>query len=75
MAEQNLDKVLEKIKSRIEHRICNIPSSVSYDGDLYNGALKDGLYEALDMIEEVQKELENQKVSVAEEKNEPEYDR
>lgn len=43
--------VLEKIRAEIEHVIDNTYDSTDYDKSLYNGAYKDGLYEALDIID------------------------
>ena len=42
---------IEAIKADIEHVIDNTYDSTDYDKSLYNGAYKDGLYEALDTID------------------------
>lgn len=44
-------KVIEDIKAEIERVIDNTYDSTDYDKSLYNGAYKDGLYKALDIIE------------------------
>ena len=44
-------KVFEDIRQEIEHVIDNTYDSTDYDTSLYNGAYKDGLYEALDIID------------------------
>ena len=42
--------VLGKARAEIEHVIDYTYDSTDYDKALYNGAYKDGLYEALDII-------------------------
>ena len=43
--------VIEDIKAEIEHVIDETYDSTDYDKSLYNGAYKDGLYDALDIID------------------------
>ena len=43
--------VIDKIRAEIEHIIDYTYDSTDYDKSLYNGAYKDGLYEALDIID------------------------
>ena len=50
--------VLDKIRAEIEHIIDNTYDSTDYDKSLYNGAYKDGLYEALDIIDKYKAESE-----------------
>ena len=50
--------VLDKIRAEIEHVIDNTYDSTDYDKSLYNGAYKDGLYEALDIIDKYKAESE-----------------
>ena len=57
--------VLDKIRAEIEHIIDYTYDSTDYDKSLYNGAYKDGLYEALDIIDKYRAESEGK-----EEKNE-----
>ena len=47
----NLEHSVENIRAEIEHVIDNTYDSTNYDKSLYNGAYKDGLYEALDIID------------------------
>lgn len=47
----NKTDVLDKIRAEIEHVIDYTYDSTDYDKSLYNGAYKDGLYEALDIID------------------------
>ena len=42
---------LDDVRQEIEHVIDNTYDSTDYDTSLYNGAYKDGLYEALDIID------------------------
>ena len=53
-----VDCVLDKIRAEIEHVIDYTYDSTDYDKTLYNGAYKDGLYEALDIIERYKAESE-----------------
>lgn len=48
--------VLDKIRAEIEHVIDNTYDSTDHDKSLYNGAYKDGLYDALDIIDKYRKE-------------------
>ena len=43
--------VIKDIKAEIEHVADYTYGSTNYDADLYNGAYKDGLYEAIDIID------------------------
>lgn len=48
----------DNIKTEIEHVADYTYGSTNYDTDLYNGAYKDGLYEAIDIIDKyIQKEV------------------
>ena len=49
--EQGRKALIEDIKAEIEHVIDNTYDSTDYDKSLYNGAYKDGLYDALDIID------------------------
>lgn len=51
--------VLDKIRAEIEHVIDYTYDSTDYDKSLYNGAYKDGLYEALDIIDKYKVESED----------------
>lgn len=48
---RELLKAVEDIKAEIEHIADYTYGSTNYDADLYNGAYKDGLYEAIDVID------------------------
>ena len=52
--------VLDKIRAEIEYIIDNTYDSTDYDKSLYNGAYKDGLYEALDIIDKYKIESEKE---------------
>ena len=60
--EQNLimkqEPIIDKIRAEIEHVIDYTYDSTDYDKALYNGAYKDGLYEALDIIDKYKAESE-----------------
>jgi len=60
--EQNLKmkqiSVLDKVRAEIEHIIDYTYDNTDYDKALYNGAYKDGLYEALDIIDKYKVESE-----------------
>lgn len=49
-------EVLDKIRAEIEHVIDYTYDSTDYDKALYNGAYKDGLYEALDITDKYKTE-------------------
>lgn len=51
-------EVLNKIRAEIEHVIDNTYDSTDHDKSLYNGAYKDGLYDALDIIDKYNTEME-----------------
>ena len=53
------EPILDKIRSEIEHVIDYTYDSTDYDKSLYNGAYKDGLYEALDIIDKYVAESED----------------
>lgn len=52
------EPILDKIRAEIEHVIDNTYDSTDHDKSLYNGAYKDGLYDALDIIDKYMKEQE-----------------
>ena len=52
------EPILDKIRAEIEHTIDYTYDSTDYDKALYNGAYKDGLYEALDIIDKYKAESE-----------------
>lgn len=54
--EQPTVDVFDKIRGEIEHVIDYTYDSTDYDKSLYNGAYKDGLYEALDIIDKYREE-------------------
>ena len=47
---EHYEKAFDKIRAEIEHVIDYTYDSTDHDKALYNGAYKDGLYEALDII-------------------------
>lgn len=53
------DLVIDKIRAEIEHVIDNTYDSTDHDKSLYNGAYKDGLYDALDIIDKYRKGQED----------------
>ena len=53
------EPILDKIRAEIEHVIDYTYDSTDYDKALYNGAYKDGLYEALDIIDKYKAESED----------------
>ena len=52
------EPIIDKIRAEIEHVIDYTYDSTDYDKALYNGAYKDGLYEALDIIDKYKAESE-----------------
>ena len=48
---EKYEKAIEDINDEIEHIIDYTYDNTDYDTSLYNGAYKDGLYEALDIID------------------------
>lgn len=56
MKDKEVDEVLDKIRAEIEHVIDNTYDSTDHDKSLYNGAYKDGLYDALDIIDKYKAE-------------------
>ena len=57
--EDGKNEVLDKIRAEIEHVIDNTYDSTDHDKSLYNGAYKDGLYDALDIIDKYKAESED----------------
>jgi len=56
VCEHDKQRILDKIRAEIEHVIDYTYDSTDYDKALYNGAYKDGLYEALDIIDKYKAE-------------------